>query len=724
MDPLAYLESSTAPDIKAAVFQSVPEEIDTPMPVQDLRQWESTSQTRQAAPRRAVQVRRAAMISATLALTAVAGYEMYRVLSVRGMTALQIALLVVFTINFIWIAFPFVSGLIGFILACCGRSVSGINLPPLQPTPMLRTRTALLMPIYNEDSQRVFAGVQAIYESLEAVGAMAYFDFFILSDSTEPNIWLDEEVEFYHLRRRTGDNERLFYRHRRKNIRRKAGNIEDFCRRWGARYDHMIILDADSLMTGETLLRLVAAMEANPDAGLIQTVPLVVNRNTLFARAQQFAARVYGPVISTGLAYWHAGDSSYWGHNAIIRTKAFMEHAGMPELPGRPPFGGFILSHDFVEAALLRRAGWRIYLVPELSGSYEESPPSLLDFAVRDQRWCQGNLQHSRLLLAKGFHWMSRLHLGMGIMSYLASPIWFLFIMLGILLALQAHFIRPEYFTEKVSLFPTWPVFDSERAIRLFVLTMAVLLAPKVFGYVLLCKDWQTVRLCGGRLRAGLSVLFETLLSTLIAPVTMVMQSVVVIGILTGRAVTWQTQRRDEGRVSLRDAVRRHLSHTLCGIILAIVAYAVSPPFLAWLSPVLFGLLLAIPVCVITSRQDLGRTVRQWGFLVTPEETVPPMVLRRANTLAHELTEKRPQVADALERLTNNPELCALHAAMLPPPQVRRKGEFDVDLLVGLAKLAESDHIREASAMLSRQEKFALLGHWTGFRRLGRLLIP
>ena len=721
MDPLAHLELSAAPDMTTSVFRSVPDEVHTPMPVQDLKHWEPSGRRGQIKPTKSVRLRRVAIFAASLAMTALASHEMYRVLSVSGMTALQIALLVVFTINFVWIAFPFVSGFVGFLVTCFGRTVSEVAIPPLQPTPMLQTRTALVMPIYNEDPKRIFAGIQAIYESLEAVGGMAHFEFFILSDTTEPDIWLDEEVEFLHLRRRTGGDERLFYRHRAQNTRRKAGNIEDFCQRWGARYDHMIILDADSLMTGETLLRLAATMEVNPEAGLIQTLPLVVNRNTLFARAQQFAARVYGPVISAGLAYWHAGDSSYWGHNAIIRTRAFIEHAGMPELPGNPPFGGFILSHDFVEAALMRRAGWRLYLVPELTGSYEECPPSLLDFAVRDQRWCQGNLQHIRVLTAKGLHWTSRLHLGMGIMSYLASPIWFLFIMLGILLALQAHFIRPEYFTEKVSLFPTWPVFDSERAIRLFLVTMTVLMAPKILGYVLLCKDGPTVRLCGGRIRAGFSVICETLLSALIAPVTMVMQSVVVVGILTGRAVTWRTQRRDDGSVPLHDAVRHHLSHTLFGIILAIVAYAVSPPFLAWLSPVILGLLLAIPVCVATSRQDWGRTVRQWDLLTTPEETVPPLVLRRANALAQELTEKRQPVSDALERLTTDPELAALHAAMLPPPQVRPKGEFDVNLLVGIAKLAEADDIQEASSMLSRQETLAVLGNWAGFRRLSQL---
>jgi membrane glycosyltransferase len=324
------------------------------------------------------------------------------------MTVLQVALLVVFTINFVWIALPFVNGLIGFLALWGGRGVSGITLPPLPQGFALTTRTALLMPIYNEAPQHVFARLQAIYESLDALGVLDHFALFILSDTTDPDLWLEEEAGFWELRRRTKGERHIFYRHRLKNIRRKAGNIADFCQRWGAQYDHMVVLDADSLMTGQALVQLVAAMEASRDTGLIQTLPFVVNRQTLFARAHQFAARIYGPVLATGLAYWHLGDSNYWGHNAIIRTKAFIDHAGLPDLPGQPPFGGPIMSHDFVEAALLRRAGWKVYLVPEITGSYEENPPSLLAFAERDRRWCQGNLQHSRVVSAAGLHWLSR----------------------------------------------------------------------------------------------------------------------------------------------------------------------------------------------------------------------------------------------------------------------------------------------------------------------------
>jgi membrane glycosyltransferase len=721
MDSLGHFAPSVTQETTSTAFQPVPDEIVTSMPVQDLKHWQSAHQASQSKPPWTATARRIVVLTATLALTAVASYEMYQVLNVIGMTTLQIALLIVFIINFVWIALPFVSGLAGLIILWRGQSVSGLTIPSPHLTPGLTTRTALLMPIYNEAPQRIFAGLQAIYESLDASGALDHFEFFILSDSTDPEVWLEEEVGFWELRRRTGGEKRIFYRHRPKNIRRKAGNIADFCERWGARYDHMIVLDADSLMTGAALVQLAAAMEANPEAGLIQTLPLVVNRNTLFARAQQFAARLYGPVIAAGVASWHLAESSYWGHNAILRTKAFTEHAGLPDLAGRPPFGGPILSHDFVEAALLRRAGWKVYLAPEITGSYEESPPSLIDFADRDRRWCQGNLQHMKVVLARGLHWMSRLHLTMGIMSYLASPIWLIFIMLGLMLALQAHFIRPEYFPTGYALFPTWPVFNPERAMRLFVGTMAVLVAPKLFGYVLLCKDRQLARRFGGLVRAGVSLLFETIMSALIAPVMMLMQSAVVLGILTGRDVGWNTQRRDDGSIPLRAIVRRHLAHTLFGVILASAAYAISPPFLAWMSPVVLGLLLAIPMSAATARQKLGRIARRLGLLITPEETELPVVLQRANELAGELAPRRPGRADVLDWMACDAELRALHTELLSTTAERRRGEYDVDLLLGLAKLNDADSIEEASSLLSDREKLAVLGSRAGIGRLSQL---
>jgi membrane glycosyltransferase len=365
-----------------------------------------------------------------------------------------------------------------------GSSRRSIFLNP--KSPRLSGLTALLMPTYNESPARVMAGLQAIYESLLAAGVGEHFHIFILSDTTDPNIWIAEEAGFLALRDRTGAGEQIFYRRRSKNTERKSGNIADWVKRFGGGYPQMLVLDADSIMTGEAIVRLSAAMERHDDVGLIQTLPTIVNGSTLFARAQQFAARVYGPVIAQGLSWWQGAEGNYWGHNAVIRTRAFAEAAGLPTLRGRKPFGGHIMSHDFVEAALLRRAGWAVYLVPELRGSYEESPPSLRDLAVRDRRWCQGNLQHTGVLAGHGLHWASRLNLLTGIGAYITSPMWLLFLISGVLLSMYARFIRPHYFAAGRSLFPDWPQVDPVRAEWVFIGTMLVLLAPKFLGYLIL----------------------------------------------------------------------------------------------------------------------------------------------------------------------------------------------------------------------------------------------
>ena len=324
--------------------------------------------------------------------------------------------------------------------------------------------------------------------------------------------------------------------------------------RFGGAYAQFLILDADSLMTGETLVRLAGAMERHPDVGLIQTLPIITGAATLFARVQQFAGRVYGPLIAHGIAWWHGTEGNYWGHNAMIRTRAFAEQAGLPELAGRKPFGGPIMSHDFVEAALMRRGGWAVHMVPGVRGSYEEVPPTLTDLAVRDRRWCQGNLQHLAVLPTRGLYAISRLHLLTGIGSYITAPLWLLFILTGILIAVQARFVQPDYFPLGKSLFPQWPVIDPVRAMWMFVATMALLLVPKLLGCVTILlrrterRGFGAVRLVGG-------ILFETLVAGLIAPVVMLTQTIDVVAILLGRDSGWNAQRRDDGAVpGARDA--------------------------------------------------------------------------------------------------------------------------------------------------------------------------
>lgn len=700
-------------DVLPPVFRALPEEAPLAMPVQDLHAAPGHA-PRLATRPSGIMGRRAFVIGGAVLLTAYASYEMYWVLG-GAATVLGWTVLALFVVLFAWIALAFTSALGGLWSSLRG---GGLELGLDGPLPVPGLRTALLMPTYNEDPARVMAGLQATYESLAATGHAGAFDLFILSDTTDPDVWIAEEAAFLALRERTGAAGRIFYRRRPKNSERKAGNIADWVRRWGAAYPVMLVLDADSVMEGETLVRLACAMERNPGVGILQTLPVIVGATTLFARMQQFAGRVYGPLIAQGIAWWHGSEGNYWGHNAAMRTAAFAAAAGLPTLPGRTPFGGHILSHDFVEAALIRRAGWAVHMAPGLGGSYEEGPPSLTDVAVRDRRWCQGNLQHAKVLPARGLHPVSRLHLLMGIGSYITSPLWLLFLLAGVLISLQSRFVRPEYFGEGRALFPSWPQVDPVLAAQVFAGTMAVLLAPKLLAYLALLGDGGLRRGCGGGVRTGLGVLVETLLGGLIAPVAMLIHTGAVAGILLGRDGGWNPQRRDDGRVPLRQVVAGYWRLTLFGLLLAGAVWTVSEALFLWMLPVLLGLGLAIPLVAFTSSRAAGQALRRLGLLGTPEERQAPAVLLRAAALSREL---RQLAEPAIPRLLRDPALLARHRDMLPPPRRRGEGTVDPALAIGLAKIADADTPQQAAASLSRAEAAAVLGNAEGLHALGSL---
>jgi len=698
-------------------LQAVPTEAPVPMPVQSLEHWTPPAVADGGELRSGLAWRRALVLCGALALTAGAAYAMFEVLAVSQITALQIVLLVLFVANFAWIALWFMNGVHGFLSLWRGRST--IELP--KPTRTLSGRTVLVFPVYNEAAKRVFASIQAMWEDLEARGTRHAFDFFILSDSTDVGAWLAEESSFRELRHRLGEDARIYYRHRPRNTARKSGNIAEFCRRWGGRYDFMVVLDADSLMTAEALVRLAAAMERHPEAGIIQSAPKIVGGRTLFARAQQFASHVYGPLVASGLAFWSGGSGNYWGHNAIIRMRAFTGHAGLPELGGRPPLGGHILSHDFVEAALMRRGGWKVYMAPQIEGSYEECPPSLIDYVVRDRRWCQGNLQHLTVLRARGLTWLSRLHLLLGVISYLASPLWLSFLLIGVLLALQSRFVRPEYFPEGFALFPTWPTVNAELAAWLFAGTMVVLLAPRLLGLLLHWRDRRTVARFGGRLASVVSMVLEVVFSALTAPVLMVAQSQAVFAILSGRDSGWHAQCRDGDEPGFGELFSRHRGHLIAGLLLAGLTYAVSPPLLAWMSPVVLGLLLAHPLSAAGASRKLGLALRRRGLLVTPPESDPPRLLARAAELRRSLEEPATAAADAIKRVIADPELRALHLALLQSSAPSPSHEIDVDLLVALAKLDRAGALAQAIEALSAKEAFAAMNNAVAVERLVQL---
>ena len=422
-------------------------------------------------------------------------------------------------------------------------------------------------------------------------------------------------------------------------------------------------------------------------------------------------------MLATGLAFWHRGVSNFWGHNAIIRTRAFIESAGLPVLPGRPPFGGQILSHDFVEAALLNRAGWRVCMVPDLPGSYEEIPPSLIDFAMRDRRWAQGNLQHSRVLFASGLHWVSRVHMAMGIMAYVSALVWLLFLVIALSLTLQSIYTVPQYFTDDFSLFPHWPMQDSARSFELLMLTLGILLLPKVFAYVLALMHPVQRRGFGGGLKLFWGMLIETLLSSLFAHIMMILQSAAVIDVLRGRDSGWKPQRRDDGSMPIGEIFHFHSTHMFIGVCLAALTLYSSFILFLWMLPASLGLVFSGPLSAWSAKRSAGERFRRLGLLQITEENSPPPIAGEAAEVQAKLDEASLQ-REAITHLVQSAKLRRLHRELIQMQPITLESRISPNLAVGRAKLEVSANLTELLNLLKPGEKAALLSDPESLARL------
>jgi membrane glycosyltransferase len=652
--------------------------------------------------------RRRTFASGVFVLTSLATWFMADLLwHDGGMLVVEWVLLGLFVILFSQIAVGFVTALLGFYVINRGGDSRQITrtIKPGEDVPL--ASTAVIMPVFNEDVSRVFEGLRVIFRSVQETKKLEHFDFFILSDSNQPNQWIQEEVAWVELCKQVGGFGKIFYRKRRQQINKKAGNVADFLRRWGKNYRYMVVLDADSIMTGEALVQLVALMEKNPTAGIIQTAPRLVNGETLYSRLQQFANRLYSPLFLAGLNYWQQYDGNYWGHNAIIRVQPFIEHCALPDLPGSEPFGGRILSHDFVEAALMRKAGWSVWLAGDIEGSYEEGPPTLIDSAKRDRRWCQGNMQHSWLLAAKGFRPVNRFHLFTGVMAYVSSPLWLLFLIISTihvfnLLRTPVDDVRPGALTS---------VFGYEIAIpeafTLFVFTMFVLFLPKILSIVLTVQNKDAAAKFGGRSAVIASALLECVISALLAPVNMMFHAKFVLFTVLGQGVTWVTQRRGSEGDDWREAILTHGGHTVFGIVWGVSSYILSPGFFWWLSPVLAGLVLSIPVSIALSKLSFGQHAKTLRLFLTPEETFPPYELRRLRqNLAECYKHMRPieqlRADYGMLQAVLDPYVNAVHVSLL---RQRRPSEESRDYFAQL----RTRLLREGPGAFTTKEKMALL---------------
>ncbi|MBR9884935.1 MAG: glucans biosynthesis glucosyltransferase MdoH [Oceanospirillales bacterium] len=683
-----------------------------PMPTQNLRHRPAAHNN--LSPRTTRQhLARWVLLGSALALLGLGSYEMYSVLALGGTTPLEYAMLGLFVSTFGWIALAAVSAVFGFVRQC-----SMLRKPTPHELFRPKGHTAVLIPCYNEDPAHLAAAVEAMVNELTECGAQTWFDWVLLSDTRDPKRVLEEEHAVTLLRQRLGSKARIHYRRRRYNVDRKAGNVAEFCRHWGAHYDYLVVLDADSLMSAYTLTELVYRMEQDPEAGLIQTIPRLINGTSLIARLQQFANRVYGPVVGSGLACWTNPEGNFWGHNAIIRREAFMNAAGLPRLKGKAPFGGTIMSHDFVEAALLRRAGWKVIIADDLPGSYEECPPSILDLAIRDRRWCQGNLQHIKVIGSKGLHWISRMHLLTGIMSYLSSPLWLALILVGITLALQAQYIRPEYFGADFSLFPTWPRQDAPRAVRLFILTMFILFIPKILGSLLFLISSRLRRGAGGFFRLCGSIISEVLLSAAVAPIMMCIHCGAVASILLGRDSGWNPQRRQDGTLPWLQLIYRHRWHTLAGVLLALIAWSNSLALLAWLSPAILGLILAVPLSALTGSLKIGAWFRKIGILRTPEETKQPRVVDLKDEVLP-WYEHQVGATPSLQLQLDSAELVERHLSLTPDPALEEESSpFQANAALARVKLIDADSRQQALEWLNDTELSLILATPTLYREL------
>jgi membrane glycosyltransferase len=531
-----------------------------------------------------VLARRIILVLLTAMLATAASTALKESLVADGWSITDVVLLGIFFPLFALLSFGFINAAVGFLLL-----ITGLR-PGFMPTPRwaspLKGRTAILMPVHNEDVDAVYGRIARMAEGIAQAGMAPGFDFFILSDSS-PEAEAEEVAAWVKLARRLDCA--VYYRRRAENIGRKPGNVAEWIRRFGGAYDYMLMLDADSLMGGDTIIGMAQVLDRRPAVALLQTVPMVIGANTLFQRWMQFASRLYGPISTAGLVWWSGSEATFWGHNAMIRIEAFAACCGLPDLPGGPPFGGTIMSHDMVEAALLRRRGWRVHMVLT-DETFEEYPPTLIDAAVRDRRWAQGNIQHLRLLASSGFHWINRLQLLLGASAYIASPLWLLLILTSIVQALVGE--------------PS--LLNSGTSGAVLVVTLLLLFGPKLLSVIWAVADRERRVALGGWRTILPSVLLDVPLSMLAAPAIALTQTIDLIGIAAGKRSGWDPQSRERDGLPLREILPRYRWHLLLGAVLLLLS-PLMPVTALWLLPVTVGLLTSPLLVQWTASARAGR---------------------------------------------------------------------------------------------------------------------
>ncbi|MEZ5826515.1 MAG: glucans biosynthesis glucosyltransferase MdoH [Geminicoccaceae bacterium] len=539
------------------------------------------------------------------------------ILSGDGLGLLDITMLVLFAATLPWTMIGFWNAVLGLLVLSLSRDPASTACPPhagLDRSVAPVGRTAILMAVHDEEPDRVFGHLRSLAREIGQGPYARLFDFAVLSDTRDDDIAAREALIFREWQDEAGRSQRIEYRRREHNTDHKTGNLWEFLERRGAEFDYFIVLDADSSMSVDLVLDLVRMMDSDPKLGIVQPLIVGLPNKSAFARIFQLGMRHGMRAYATGSAWWQGDAGPYWGHNGILRTAAFMRHCRLPRLSGEPPLGGMVLSHDQVEAALMRGAGHAIHVLPVEKGSYEENPPTLQDFIKRDLRWCQGNMQYLRLLGMKGLNPMGRLQLLLAILMYVAAPAWLGFMAVGMTQAVWLSLAGGEaQVAGEASI-------HLGLGIGLFAIMMTVNFTPKIAGLLDVLASAERRKAYGGAGAVLLSAGIETLFSLFLGPIMAVSQTIFLAGLAGGRTIRWEAQRRSVHELSWREALGGLWPQTLVGIAMFTTLVLFAPGVLPWAAPVFLSLMLAIPFAWATSRRSFGLWLARHHICATPEE--------------------------------------------------------------------------------------------------------
>ena len=546
----------------------------------------------------------------------------YAALSADQLNTYEVIRLLLLFISTLWLAWGAATVLLGLVYS---RKTAVMN---ERPEDLPAQKTAILMPIYHEDAVDVAARLAAMMDDIEAHHAGGLFHWHVLSDSRDEGVVAQEERMVRQLVQRYPD-QTIYYRRRETNAGRKAGNVAEFVQRCGGAYRYMVVLDADSLMRADTLMHMIARMETNPKLGLLQTVPTLVGLKSFFGRSLMFASGMFGRTFAFGLAAMQGESGPFWGHNAIIRTLAFAESAGLPELDTSSAFGGHILSHDSVEAVLLARAGWLVECDPRITGSYEAAPENILGYAARDRRWCQGNIQHSRVISARKLKPWGRFSLAMGMMSYFSSPVWALFLLVSLFAPLELPVLEAYTFINHMPILGHLKVSDAYEGVALLSGVVALLVLPKT---LVILKQIVGTDLAGSKLSFFWGGFVELFSSAIFAPILMAFQCRSVLEVLLGRDSGWTNGHRDAAQLSFWGCLLSVWWVAFAGAISILLSFFGGGSLWLWVLPVSLPLVFS-PLIIWWSSHSVSESQAQKvGYLLLADQQAADVLLRAVVT--------------------------------------------------------------------------------------------